>query len=209
MNFDTFPRRNLNPEAEEWGREVEGRIFELENRAQGNTQSVSGLNRSSAASLQELTEKIDLLDRQVQRIGTLYGAIPKMGQETAVANNFAVGSGWSTVASVTFLPDSSGTFQVTATAQGRLVSNSTSTLMGAEIRLVLGGSASPAMTGLPATPSGTWVNNMKVSWPWTVATSAGNPITIAAQVYAQDPASWPSGTGSMMVLSAIGTFTTT
>lgn len=207
---DVFPRRNLNPEAEEWGREVERRIQQAENREMGTTQSVSGLNRASAANFESLAEQLRLLDLQVQRVDDLYGALPKGDQETSVVSNFALTSGWNTVTYVTFYPERAGIMDVSVTAHGQLRSGSTSTNMQAQIRVsVHPGTfqASPAMPGLAATPDGTWINNMMIGYGWTVAVDPNIPVNVAVQVFPTDPASWGSGTGSMMTLTAFATFT--
>lgn len=51
---DVFPRRNLPGEAEEWGRTVESRIVGVESLSERTQQSLLGLNRSTASSLQDL-----------------------------------------------------------------------------------------------------------------------------------------------------------
>lgn len=206
--FDVFPRRNLNPEAEPWGREVETRIYSLENQGQTGNQAVSGLNRSSAATLSNLAQQLNDLEEQIERVDNLYKSIPKTAQATAVAQNFGVSSaGWNTIAFVTFPPVGEGTAVISAQAHGQLISSSSSTLMGAQIRLVLNGSdGSTAMPGLPATPYGTWTNNMMVGWGWRIPLTFSS-YTVAVQVLPDDPASWGAGTGSVMVLNATSTFT--
>lgn len=206
---DVFPRRNLNPEAEEWGREVERRIQQAENKETGSAQSISGLNRASASGFQALAEQLQLLDQQVDRVNDLYGALPKADQQTTVASNFGLGSGWNNVAAVTFYPPMEGYMNVSVTAHGQLRSPSTTAIMGAHIRLVCAGETSPAMPGLPASPFGQWINNLMFGYGWrNVPVNPNTPVTIRAQVIPDDASAWPSGNDSMMALTAFATFTT-
>ena len=203
MNYDVFPRRNLPPEAEEWGRTVEDRVYQAENRSATSDQSLSGLNRSSAATLENLAE-------QINRVEALYRAIPKATQQTKVETNFAVpGTGtWNTIASVSFTYPEPGTLSLSAIASGQLISPSTSTLMGCNYRIVATGlPPSHVAPGLYATPGGTWVNNFMLSWGWAIPISGSSAVTVSLQANPQDGASWGGGTGSYAVLSVFGTFT--
>lgn len=62
---DVFPRRNLPPEAEQWGREVEKRVQGAEQALEISQQSLSGLNRNTASSLSVLGAQVsDLVGRE-------------------------------------------------------------------------------------------------------------------------------------------------
>lgn len=61
---DVFPRRNLPPLAEQWGREVENRVVSSEGSIESLQQSLSGQNRNTASSLSVLARQVsDLLGR--------------------------------------------------------------------------------------------------------------------------------------------------
>lgn len=61
---DIFPRRNLPPQAEQWGREVESRVVSAESDIEAVQQALSGQNRNTASSLSVLAQQVsDLLGR--------------------------------------------------------------------------------------------------------------------------------------------------
>lgn len=203
---DVFPRRNLNPEAEEWGREVQRRIVRLENDTATESQSVQGLNRSSAATLDDLANQLKRLDEQVQAVQDLYDQLPKAQQSTGYNSNFSLSPGWNSVVAVSFTAPGPGLFTLSASAHGQLVSGSTSSNVQATIRLAAGGSPSPGVPGLFASPDGIWVNNMMAGWGWVIPVVANQVVTVYAQVNPTDAGAWGAGTGSHMALSAFGTF---
>lgn len=55
---DVFPRRNLNPDAEQWGREVENRATNAETALEIIKQDVQSQNRNTASSLSVLAGQI-------------------------------------------------------------------------------------------------------------------------------------------------------
>lgn len=205
---DAFPPSNLPPESQEWRRAIEDKAYELTNSVVGNGESVQGLNRTSASSLANLSEQLQLLRTQVQRVNDLYNALPIPTQRTDQTSNFGLSSSsWNTVASVTFTSQGRGKLLISAIAQGQLVSGSTSTNMEASVRLVSSGTASPVTPGLAATPDGVWVNNFVSSWNFEATDLyAGSEVTVQFQIDPVDPASWGSGTGSFAVLSCRATF---
>lgn len=200
---DVFPLRNLPTDAEEWGRTVEDRIYQAENALSGSKQSLLGLNRATGSTLENLAYQIS----EVQR---LYNLIPVAYQRTSSVSNFAVPSSgaWNTLATVSFSLYDPGTLSLTAEGAGQLVSGGTSTLMTASYRLTItSGSASTVVPGLFASPSGTFVNNFKVTWGWSVPVTVGANITVTLQCRPDDGTSWPARTGSYAVLTVFGTFT--
>lgn len=199
---DVFPLRNLPTDAEDWGRTVEDRIYQAENSLSGSRQSLSGMNRATSSTLENLAY-------QVQQVQDLYDALPKVHQGTTSPTGFGVPATgvWNTIASVNIPLFSPGRFDVRADASGQLVSGGSSTLMTASYRLVAtASSASPEVPGLFSSPSGTFVNNFKVNWGWVIPVTIETPtITISLQCKPDDGTSWPSGTGSYAVLTAFGT----
>ena len=198
---DVFPLRNLPTDAEEWGRTVEDRIYQAENALSGSKQSLAGLNRATGSTLENLAF-------QVQEVQRLYEAIPVATQRTSTASNFAVPTtaGWNNITAVTMGFPRAGNLSLNAVASGQLVSGGSSTLMTATYRIVANSSASPAIPGLFASPSGTFVNNFMTTWGWNIAIADGATVTLTLQCRPDDGASWPSGTGSSATLVAYGVF---
>lgn len=195
---DVFPRRNLPPEAEEWGREVEERYFQIENLISGLGQSFAGLDRSS-------TSIQDNLGLQIRQVMNLYNALPVTRQGRASVSGFGVPTGWNTVASTTIPFVEAGTFSLAATASGQLA-RSDSGLQTCSFRLQLSsGQTSPEVPGAFAFSGGAGVNNFLVNYGWTVPVSAGTNLTVSLQ--ANPSEAWPGGTTSYAVLTAFGTFT--
>lgn len=204
---DVFPPRNLPPEAEEWGREVETRIYLAENSSLSSGQSISGLNRNTSTTLQDLASQVQELEVQVGRVQSLYDALPIAYQRTSTFTGFGLASSsWNDIGSITFVPPSSGVFVVSTTASGQLVSNSTSTNMECDFRLSIGTDQSFSVPGLYATPDGVWVNNFMITWGWSVSVTPETPLVITLQADPVTSASWGSGTGSYAVLSGFATF---
>ena len=197
---DVFPRRNLSPDAEEWGREVENRIYQVENRTAGADQTLLGLSRSSSATL-------DNLALQIAQVEQLYNSLPVSVQRSASISDFAVpnGGAWNTLATITLMPQSTGTYLITTVSSGQLRAGGTSTLATADYRFITGsGAVSPVATGLWADPPGGSVNNFLINWGWSI-TSTGSPVSISLQARPGNP--WPAGTGSYAVITLYGTFT--
>lgn len=201
--FDVFPRRNLPPESESWGREVERRIVEAENMALGSTQDVSSQNRTSASLLSSLALEVERVDRMVR-------SIPKPVQRVAQFENFAIPStSWVTIGSLTITPPSGSTAGViNVNATGQLKSPVTGQLVGTRIRLVRGGDASPAIPGDWSVPDGVYRSSFSLAYGWSVSGS-DDPITISLQVSPESASMWPGGTGSYAVMTGFGTFTQT
>lgn len=61
---DVFPRRNLPGEAEQWGRDVEGRIQSADAALESIQQSLQGQNRNIASSLSVIAEQL----RSIQEV---------------------------------------------------------------------------------------------------------------------------------------------
>jgi hypothetical protein len=205
---DQFPPSNLPPESQPWGRKVVDEVYSLLNEATGTGESVQGLNRNTASSLETLAGQIRDLETQVQRVNDLYNALPIPAQQTATETNFGLSSSsWNTVATVTFTPPANGTLLISAIAQGQLVSASTSTNMEIEVRLAQDTSYSPVTPGLAASPDGVWQNNFLSQWAFTVTdVKPDRPVTVSIQIDPVTAASWGTGTGSYVVLVGRSTF---
>lgn len=65
---DVFPRRNLNPEAEPWGRAHDDRVLALESAVGIVGQSVQGQNRNTASSLSVIAQQLQTIAEQQQTL---------------------------------------------------------------------------------------------------------------------------------------------
>lgn len=197
---DVFPRRNLPPESEEWGRTVEDAVYQAENLILGMGQLLSGLNRSSSATLENLA-------LQIRQIQDLYLKLPITQQSKANAAGFSVptAGAWNDILTLSIPFTEAGTLNLSATASGQLVKGSGS-LLACNHRIVLStGESSPEVPGSFAFSSGNSVNNFLVNYGWTLPVLAGSTVRVTLQSNPQDP--WPGGTGSYAVMTAYGTFT--
>lgn len=193
---DSFPRRNLSPESEEWGREVEIRFNTLQAIADGLVSTSAGLNRTSASGLGELSFQLSELE-------ALYRSIPRNQAETSSASGFAVGASWTTVTSLTLSDSNATEGNVVAVVGGLLVSGAGSGLVGTESRLLLNGTtASPIYPGAYF-PNTLWYTPLLPSFAWEFT---GNVATVEYQIRAANPAMYPTGTASQVSLSLSATF---
>lgn len=200
---DVFPLRNLPTDAEPWGRTVEDRIYQAENALSGSKQSLSGLNRATGSTLENLAY-------QIQQVQSLAESIPVPQQRSANFTGFGVTgtNGWNPIGSLTFNPTFPGRFSFTVIASGQLVSSSTSTSLQCDFRLVASGLPdSPVVPGLYAFSGGSGVNNFLVNYGWNAVPVGTGPVNITVQARPADGASWGGGTGSYLAVTGYGTFT--
>lgn len=198
--FDIFPRRNLPPESEEWGRTMEETLVALQYAALGNTQNLHGQNRTSASMMESLAE-------EVRRIDNLVKALPKPVQAVAQFSNFGIPStAWTTIGSITLSPPFVGNAVVTVNATGLLRSAVTDTLVGAQFRLVHTSGASPAVPGIWSVPDGIYRSSFNLSFGWTLS-GIRVPQTFLLQAAPDSATMWPEGSGSYAVMTAFATFT--
>lgn len=196
--YDVFPRRNLPPEAEEWGRDVERRTIAQESALLGMGSHISGQNRTSASTLESLA-------LQIVELQNLYKAIPKPRQGTNTTSGFGLAAGWNTIASVSIANPGASQIDIMAAATGQLVSTTTSGNIELQSRLLLNGTtASPVMPGYWYNTSGDWISLAMPSYSWALNSTSG--VTVAFQVNPAAAGSWATGTGSQAALSVYATF---
>lgn len=173
MASDVFPRRNLNPDSEEWGRQVEEMTRENSHRISSLELSLSGNNRSTASQMGVVGRSIESIRAQVDELASRSNA-------TVTAPDVSVGvvSGgpWVTASTSVELPGAKGGTRASfVTVTGEVKSlNSNSAAIYVEVLsegvviyreslpLTLGGMSSPpgyvpTMSGstiLPISPSG-------------------------------------------------------
>lgn len=100
---DIWPLRNLGP-SDYWGRTVEGRIRGLKNRRDQIVQVDSGMNRSHAASEQDLTRSITETARIAEELEEQIKNFPSYFVRARSAEGFGIGGAWLTIASVDVPP---------------------------------------------------------------------------------------------------------
>lgn len=205
---DVFPRRNLPGDAEEWGRSVEDRIRNVEFSTLGQKQGLSGANRTSASTLQEIARQLVQLRGFYDDLADLYDAIPKVGQVSNTVTGFGLGSGWNTVATATLtVPPGSNSASLLGSASGQLVSTTTSSVITTLSRLVIQGTEGPQTPNAWYPGSGDFRSIMVPSWSRTVSVAPGDTLTVELQAYADDYTAYGYNAYSYAVISLIATFT--
>ena len=199
---DVFPRRNLPGAAEEWGRTVEQRIRGVEYAAITNRQSTSGLNRTTASNLEELS-------RQIAELEAVYDSIPKPSQASDTSSGFGLSAGWNTVVSVSLaVPKGMKRVDLVAIGSGQLVSNTTTTTVASQSRLTFPGvGSSPAVPGAWFTGYGDYRTVMVPTYSWRTNVTPGDILTINFQVNPADASAYGPNASSYAVLSVLATFT--
>lgn len=199
---DVFPRRNLPGAAEEWGRTVEDRIRDVENAAITNKQSTSGLNRTTASNLEELSRQLDDLQ-------TFYNLIPKPAQASNEASGFGLSSGWNTVVQTTIpVPAGATTANLIVVGSGHLVSTTTTTTVASSSRLVLSGiGVSPTLPGAWFTGFGDYRSLLTPTYSWTCPVTPGGDVIVGFQILPSNSSAYGPNADSYAVLSVMATFT--
>lgn len=201
---DVFPLRNLpNSEAEEWGRVVEKRIRNVEYAAQTTRQSASGLNRTTAASLQDLA-------RQIEQLQALYAATPRPAQSTNLATNFGLSSGWNAVVSASIpVPLNVTNANLLAVASAHTITQTSPPSPGdMSHRLTLSGvGSSPTMASAWFLGNDRYEADMSPSFTWNLTVTPGGILTVNLELDPISDGIWPSGTGSYAAIALLATFT--
>lgn len=126
---DVFPRRNLPPDAENWGREFERRTVDTEKEVKSLDQSLQGLNRSTASSLQTLA-------RQIKQI-------PITDVAGIRRDGFAVGSSFATLTSLDIESKPNRTASIFFTAEAGAEAVTGVSVTDLFMRVVVNGQARP------------------------------------------------------------------
>lgn len=85
---DVFPRRNLPDLAEQWGREVEGRVSAVGTAIDIANQNVQSLNRNTASSLEVLATQIRAVEAAQEEIEQAQADIVATQAEITQTTNF-------------------------------------------------------------------------------------------------------------------------
>lgn len=189
---DVFPRRNLPGDANNWGREVEQRIYDLENGVSGQKTNLKSENRATSSTLQELARQVLQVREAVTALNELVKAVPKPLLSQGSAENFTLGSGWTTVATTSItVPEGATMMTLTVLGSGQIVSDTTTQNVETSYRInVPGIGTSPAAPGPWAVGYGDFRTVLVPSYGWTATVFAGQVITAEFQVTAEDPGAY-------------------
>lgn len=203
---DVFPRRNLG-ESDEWGRAVETRLRDVEYSAIGQKQGLSGINRTSASSAQELSRQIVQLKDLFDDLSDLYDAIPKVSQDTKSVSGFGLSPGWTTLLESLFtVPDGATQCSVLATASGQLASTTTTSVITSRSVILISGEAGP-VTDNPWYPGNSDFRSIMVpSWSRTFSVTPGQSFGVYLQALADDYTAYGYNPNSYASISIICTF---
>lgn len=205
---DVFPRRNLPGDSEEWGRNVEDRIRSVEYATLGQKQGLSGVNRTSASTSQELSRQIVQLRGLYENLDALFRAIPKVRQASNSVSGFGMSPGWvNLITSTITVPEGSAQAVLQVNASGLLVSTTTTSLITSYSRVVIDGSASAEGPNPWYPGNGDFRSIMVPSGARTFNVTPGQSITVQFQALADDSTSYGYNSSSYAVLSTIATFT--
>lgn len=197
--MSVFPRRNLSPEAEPWGREVELRTVSLESAVRSLTSDVAGQNRTGAATSGDLARKL-------QRLQVLLDSIPVTRQNSAEASGFGLSGGWQTIASATVqAPEDKNNAEVLAVATGRLESTSSSLVTGSA-RLAYPGGTTPEFPFAWFPGSGNFVAIFNPTFSWAQGVPPGSAISVSLQVNPDDAATWGPTARNYASVTVFATF---
>lgn len=112
-----YPRRNLGS-GENWGRVLQRRLEDAARYYVMQSQGSSGLNRATAASLSDIASSAAKVNESAEQVRNAILQFPKFFAESQYESGFAVGSSWTTVASVS-LPRPAGMTRLEVMAEAR------------------------------------------------------------------------------------------
>lgn len=207
---DIFPRRNLPGDSNNWGREVEDRIYQLESGQSGQSTNLQSENRSSASTRQELARQLVQLGENIEILSNVVKAIPKPLLSQGSATAFTVGAGWTTVVSTSItIPEDVTKMSLLVNGSGQIVTDTTTNNVETSYRInVPGIGASPAAPGPWANGYGDFRTVLVPSYGWTADVFVGQVITAEFQVMAEDPGAYLTpNTNSYAVITIDATLT--
>lgn len=192
MALDVYPPRNLPGSSEEWGRVVETRVDSNSEGLQGVRDSLQGLNRSTASSLQELA-------RQIQ-------ALPVTATNTVTDKGFA-GAGAMTVRLTMTLTVPPGKSQATVFAVGNAAvvdTGGTGGLPVAYMDLQIDGETSPQYSA-SKDHGATAINNV-LSGAFSRTVGGKSSIVVNLRIGSTNASAYPAMPGNYGNLSVIAVY---
>jgi hypothetical protein len=199
---DVFPRRNLPPLAEQWGREVENRVVSSEGAIESLQQGLSGQNRNTASSLAVIAQ-------QIQGLADVVAAIPiQMTELDRVSGISATSSSFETKASVTVtVPDGKTTASVLGIGAARITDTVTGGLTSSDARVVISGGAGGSFPAAKDAAVSQVINVLNAQHARTFSVTPGDTFTVAIQVSALNSSAFPANAANFAQISAIANFT--
>lgn len=191
-NKDIFPRRNLPGSANNWGREVEDRIYSLESGVDGQKTNLKSENRASASTLQELARQIVQVRENTEALANAIKAIPKPYLSQNSAEAFTLTSGWNTVVETSIvIPEDVTNMSLVVYGSGQIVSETTTQNVETSYRIVVPGiGESPPAPGPWSLGYGDFRTVLVPSYGWTATVFPGQTITAQFQISAEDPGAY-------------------
>lgn len=199
---DVFPRRNLPPLAEQWGRDVESRVVSLERGTETNAQGLAGQNRNTASSLSVIAQQIQALTDVVNAIPIQITSIDRTTNISATSGSFV------TKASVTVtVPDGKTTASVLGIGAARITDTVTGGLTSSDARVVISGDAGGSFPAAKDAAVAQVINVLNAQHARTFSVTPGSTFTVDIQVSALNPSAFPANAANFAQISAIATFT--
>jgi hypothetical protein len=206
---DVFPRRNLPPLAEQWGREVENRVVSAESDIEALQQGLSGQNRNAASSLSVIAQQLDAIQQTQAELANQQAELANQQGQILATTNFLLTQTVSDSKSTLSQEITSGTgwmgfnstydcsVSVTTGPAGRLLIQGSATLLSSGLTSILGieivGVTGPTFPG----PYSTYVSTLSsassgVSRSVVASLSANTTYTVRLR------RGWSGGSGTAM-----------
>lgn len=192
---DVFPRRNLPPLAEQWGREVENRVVSNEGSIESLQQGLSGQNRNTASSLAVIAQQINSIPIQTTELNRVSGI-------SATSSSFV------TKASVTVtVPAGKTTAAVLGIGAARITDTVTGGLTSSDARIVISGQAGGSFPAAKDAAVSQVINVLNAQHARTFSVTPGATFTVSIQVSALNSSAFPANGANFAQISAIANFT--
>lgn len=199
---DVFPRRNLPPLAEQWGREVESRVVSAESNIESLQQGLSGQNRNTASSLSVIAQQIQALTNVVNAIPIQITSIDRATNISATSSSFV------TKASVTMtVPEGKTTASVLGVGAVRITDTATGGLTSSDARVVISGEDGGSFPAAKDAAVSQVINVLNAQHARTFSVTPGDTFTVAIQVSALNSSAFPANAANFAQIAAIATFT--
>lgn len=228
---DVFPSKHALPgDSVNWGREVENRIVGNEITLESLSQSVAGLNRSTASSLSDLatqltslaaaqstlaTQQAELTTQQTALataqadITATQNSIPVTTMQSNRATNIsATSSTQTTKATVTFtVPAGKTKASVLGIGAVRITDTVTNGLTSSNARVVISGNAGGEFPAAKDAAVSQVINVLYATHAREFTVTPGSTFTVQVQVAALNPSAFPANAANFAQIAAIATFT--
>lgn len=190
------PRRNLPPEAENWGRYIDDQVANLRSDLQNSLTNINAGFSANASSMAALSTQISnqMSSSMAQSTTTTFGLTTSFVDKLSVTLTKPT---WATRCLLF----------VTGFASARVASAGSDSLM-AYVRVNANGNAGPSVVAMPhaSNAAGTVTNSTaQATWSTQVTgmTDEANTVTASIQMRADYASMYPSSSGSNAAINAI------